>query len=79
MSFLYIGDQMTVAYSRMMDLYRFRNISVSMYVKVLKMIPRFLLAMLIFEVMWSLKVNLLSNSTPKSFSLSTFSITGICL
>ena len=36
------------------------NISVSRYVNVLKVMPKFLLAKLTFANMWSLKVNLLS-------------------
>ena len=48
------------------------NISVSRYVNVLKIMPKFLLAKLTFADMWSLKVNLLSIITPRSFSFATF-------
>ena len=66
-----------MAYSkcgRTSDLYKDINISVSRYVNVLKIMPKFLLAKLTFADMWSLKVNLLSIITPKSFSFATFSM-----
>ena len=52
-----------MAYSkcgRTSDLYNAINISVSRYVNVLKIMPKFLLAKLTFADIWSLKVNLLS-------------------
>ena len=52
LSFLYKGDQIGVAYSTWgltIDLYKFKNISSSMNVNVLKIIPRFLLAMFTLE------------------------------
>ena len=64
-----------MAYSkcgRTSDLYKDINISVSRYVNVLKIMPKFLLAKLTFADMWSLKVNLLSIITPKSFHLRPF-------
>ena len=45
-----------------------------MCINVLKIMPKFLLAKLTFADMWSLKVNLLSIITPKSFSFATFSM-----
>ena len=56
------------------DLYNVRKISKYWNVNVIKMMPRFLLAKLTFDVMWSLKVSLQSIMTPKSFSLATFSM-----
>ena len=80
LSFWYSGDHTTVAYSRWgltRDFYNVRKISVSRNVNILKMMPKFLLAKLTFDVMWSLKVSLLSIMTPKSFSLATFSMTWV--
>ena len=54
-------------------LYRFKNISWSKNVKVLKMMPKFLLAVFTLELMWSLNVRFLSIITPRSFAFSTFS------
>ena len=76
-SFLYRGEHTVTAYyrwGRIIDLYKFRNISLSMLVKVLKMIPRFRLALLTFVEMCSLKFSAWSIITPRSFSLVTFSI-----
>ena len=76
-SFLYIGAQIDVAYSRCgrtRDLNKFRNISLSINVKVLNMSPTIWLAFDTFVLMCSVKVSLLSNMTPKSFSLLTFSM-----
>ena len=61
------------------DLYKFRNISLSMYVKVLNTISRLRSAfkLLILVLICSLNFNALSMIIPKSFSLDTFSIS-IC-
>ena len=55
------------------DLYWFKNISWSIYMTVLKMMSKFLLAVFTFELMWSPKVRFWSIITPRFFSFSTFS------
>ena len=60
MSFLYKGVQTVTTYSRCgltIDLYMLRNISLSINVKVLKIIPRFRLALLTFVEICLLKFN----------------------
>ena len=77
LSFLYCGDHTCVAYSiwgRTIDLYRFKNISLSMYVKLMNIIPRFLFAIFTFFVMWSRKLSYSSINTPRSFYDSTLLI-----
>ena len=61
--------------NKRLDLFKFKNISSSMKVNVLKIILRFLLATCIFtlEFIWSLQVRFWSIITPRFFSLSTFS------
>ena len=74
---LYIGVQIVVAYPRCRqtrDLNKFRNISLSIKVKVLNLSPTILLAFVTLVLICSVKVSLLSNITPKSFSLWTFSL-----
>ena len=86
MSFLNCGVHTLVAYSKLgctSDLKRLRNISLSMYVNVLKISPRFLLAIEILQLMRSPKDRDLSMITPRSFYESThsslFSPSGVCI
>ena len=86
MSFLNCGVHTLVAYSKWgctSDLKRLRNMSLSMYVNVLKISPRFLLAIEILLLMCSPKDRDLSMITPRSFSESTlsslFSPSGVCI
>ena len=75
MSFLKTGDHTQDAYSmfgRTIDLKRLRNISLSMYVNVRNMRPKFLFATLILVLMCFENVSLLSIITPRSFATSTF-------
>ena len=85
MSFVNCGVHTLVAYSkwgRTSDLKRLRNMSLSMYVNVLKISPRFLLAIEILLLMCSPKDRDLSMIT-RSFSESTlsslFSPSGVCI
>ena len=76
MSFLNCGVHTPVAYSkwgRTSDLKRLRNMSLPMYENVLKISPRFLLAIEILLLMCSPKDRDLSMITPRSFSESTLS------
>ena len=69
-SFLKRGVHTVAAYSKWgltIDLYKFRNISLSMYVKVLNTISRLRLALLILVLICSLNFNALSMITPRSF------------
>ena len=75
MSFLNCGVHTLVAYSKLgrtSDLKRLRNMSLSMYVNVLKISPRFLLAIEILQLMCSPKDRDLSMITPRSFSEQHF-------
>ena len=74
LSFLYIGDQTEVAYSkcgRTRDLYKFRNMTLSILVKLLNISPRFLFASAAFLYIWSLKIKFSSTMTPRFYSLVT--------
>ena len=80
LSFLKTGDHTDDAYSkcvRTKDLNKFKKMSLSRYVKVRNMSPRFLLAVLILELICFVNVSVLSTMTPRSFSLILFH--GICL
>ena len=86
MSFLNCGVHTLVAYfkwGRTSDSKRLRNMSLSMYVNVLKINPRVLLAIEILLLMCSPKDRDLSMMTPRSFSESTFSSlfspSGVCI
>ena len=71
MSFLYRGIHTVAALSgcgRTMDLCKFRNMSLSIYVNALNMSPRFRLALLILLLMCSLKFNDLSDDTKIFFT-----------
>ena len=57
---------------RTRDLNRFRNISLSINVNVLNMSPTILFAFFALLLICSMKFNLLSKVTPRSFSLCTF-------
>ena len=75
LSFLYIGNQIVLAYSGLgltTDLYRFKNISLSIYVKVRKINPTFLLARLTLLLMCTLNFSNVSMKTPKCFFSSHF-------
>ena len=72
-----IGHHTDDVYSkcgRTNDLNKFKNMSLSMYVKVLNIGPRFLFGILILDMICLVYVSLLSTMTPRSFSDSTFSI-----
>ena len=72
-SFLYNGDHTEDAYPKLgltTDLNKFMNISLSKYVNVRNMSPRFLFAILILEFICSVNVRDLSIMTPKSFSVT---------
>ena len=56
------------------DLNRFRNISLSINVNVLNMSPTIWFAFFTLLLICSVKFNLLSKVTPRSFSLCTFSM-----
>ena len=76
-SFLYIGAQIVVAYSRCgrtRDLNRFRNISLSINVNVLNMSPTIWFAFFTLLLICSVKFNLLSKVTPRSFSLCCYNV-----
>ena len=71
LSLILFGDQMTLAYSilgRTKDVKSVRNVFVSIWRKLLRIIPVTCFALLVLCWMWSLNVKLTSNSTPRSFS-----------